>query len=114
MILISCFATGPVIYLLNPAPYGVGIGLLLGIIGVIVYVNTTVSQAYIVDNTSERARSTMLGIYFFGTMEGNGVLTPVIGYLIDQVGFYSSFTIIGTAVLAVSLTCFLIFWSSRD
>ena len=114
MILISCLATGPVIYLLNAAPYGVGIGALLVIIGVIVYVNTTVSQAYIVDNTPERTRSTMLGIYFFGTMEGHGVLTPVIGYLFDRVGFYSSFTIIGAVVLAVSFICAGLFWSSRD
>jgi len=114
LILISCFATGPVIYLLNAAPYGVGIGALLVIIGIIVYVNTTVSQAYIVDNTPERTRSTMLGIYFFGTMEGNGVLTPVIGYLIDRVGFYSGFTIVGAAVLAVTFTGTVFFWSSRD
>jgi MFS family permease len=114
MILIPCLATGPVIYLLNQAPYGIGIGAVLVFIGTTIYVNTTAAQAYIVDNTPERTRSTMLGIYFFGTMEGHGVLTPVIGYLFDRVGFYLSFTIVGAAVLAVSFICTGLFWSSRD
>ncbi len=114
IILAMCFAAGPVIYLLNLAPYGLGIGALLAILGVIIYVNTTVTQAYIVDQTSERNRSTLLGIYFFGNMEGSGVLTPVIGYFIDRFGFYSSFTVVGAAVLAVALASSLFIWTRRD
>jgi len=114
IVLTACFTAGPLIYLLNLVPYGLGIGTLLVFIGVITYANTTASQAYIVDHTSERTRSTMLGIYFFGTMEGNGVLTPVIGYLIDRFDFYASFAIIGAATLAVAFTCTVFFWSNRE
>jgi len=113
MILAMCFFTGPVIYLLTLVPYGLGTSALLIIIGMIFYVTTTVSQAYIVDQASERKRSTILGIYFFG-MEGAGVLPPVIGYLIDQLGFYPSFTIIGAALLTVTLVGSVFFWVSRD
>ena len=60
MILIPCLATGPVIYLLNQAPYGIGIGAVLVFIGTTIYVNTTAAQAYIVDNTPVRSRSTTL------------------------------------------------------
>ena len=114
IILTMCFISGPVIYLLNLVPYGLGTGALLVIIGTMMYFTTTVSQAYIVDQASERYRSTMLGIYFFGTMEGAGVLPPAIGYLIDQFGFYPSFTIIGAALLTVALTSSLFLWVSRD
>ena len=114
MILAMCFFAGPVIYLLNLVPYGLGTSALFIIIGMIMYVTTTVSQAYIVDQASERSRSTVLGIYFFGTIEGAGVLPPVIGYLIDQLGFYPSFTIIGAALLTVTLVGSVFFWVSRD
>jgi len=114
MILVMCFIAGPVICLLNLVPYGLGTGALLIIIGIILYVTTTVAQAYIVDQTSERHRSTILGIFFFGTMEGAGILPPAIGYLIDQFGFYLSFTIIGAAVLAVATASSVFLWVSRD
>ena len=64
-----------------------------------------VSEAYIVGRVSDRHRSTVLGIYFFGNMEGGGVLTPIMGYLIDRLGFSASFTIGGAAVVAVALVC---------
>ena len=114
MILAMCFLAGPVIYLLNLAPYSWGTGALLIIIGITRYVTTTVSQAYIVDQASERHRSTILGIYFFSTMEGAGVLPPAIGYLIDQFGFDWSFTIIGATLLAAALTSSLVLVFSRD
>jgi len=114
MILAVCFIAGPVIYLLNLAPYGWGIGALLVTIGMIHYVRLPVSEAYIVGQTSERNRSTILGIYFFSGMEGGGILTPVMGYLIDHLGFYLSFTIAGAALLAVTLVCSIWLWGSRD
>lgn len=111
---ISCFAAVFAIFSLNLAPYGFGMGALLVIIGIIVYLNTTSAQAFIIDNTPIRKRSTMLGIYFFGTMEGNGVLTPAIGYLIDRFGFYTSFNLVSVSVLAVTLAGFLFFLASRN
>jgi MFS family permease len=113
MMLAMGFIAGAAIYLLYPAPYGLGIGALLVIIGVTLYINTTASQAYIVDQTSERNRSTILGIYFFGNMEGSGVLTPVLGYLIDRLGFQLSFTITGATILLAALACSVFLWASR-
>lgn len=109
-----CLIIGPVIYLLNLVPYGLGFGAMLVIIGMIMYIRMPVSEAYIVDQTSEHNRSTILGIYYFSTMEGGGVLTPVMGYLIDQFGFYFSFTVAGAVMVAVTLVCSLWLWGSRD
>ena len=114
VVLVVCLIAGPVIYLLNLVPYGWGIGALLVTIGMIIYVRMPVSEAYIVGQTSERNRSTILGIYYLSSMEGSGVLTPVLGYLIDQLGFYSTFTIAGVALLVVTLVCSIFLWGSRD
>ena len=114
VILAVCFATGPVIYLLNLVPYGWGIGALLVVIGMINYFRMPVSEAYIISQTSERNRSSVLGIYYFTAMESGGVLTPVMGYLIDQFGFYLSFTIASAAVVAVALLCSMWLWGNRD
>lgn len=114
VMLVISFAAGPVIYLLNLAPYGLGIGAVLVSIGVIQYIRMPVTEAYIVSKTSERNRSTILGIYYFGAMEGSGLLTPVIGYLIDHFGFYPSFTIVSAVVVAVTIASAVFLWGSRD
>ena len=100
-----CFITGPVIYLLNLVPYGFSFGALLLIIGMVMYIRMPAAEAHIISQTSERHRSTVLGIYYFGGMEGAGVVTPIIGHLIDQFGFYSSFTIASIALVVVTLLC---------
>ena len=113
IMLAVCFAAGPAVYLLHLAPYGPGINALLVIIGVIIYVNTTVTQAYIANQSSACHRSTILGFYFFGAMEGSSVITPLIGYLFDKLGFSSSFIIIGAAIFAVAFVSSLILWVRR-
>jgi FSR family fosmidomycin resistance protein-like MFS transporter len=114
VVVVVCLMSGPLIYLLNLAPYRWGIYTLFLIIGMTIYVRMPVSEAYIVGRTSERRRSSVLGIYFFGNMEGGGVLTPVMGYLIDHFGFYAGFTVAGAAVLAVTLVCAAFLWGGRQ
>jgi len=117
IMLVTCLITGPVIYLLNLVPYGpngLGIGALLLIFGIVMYIRMPVSEAYIIGQTSERHRSTVLGIYYFAAMETGGILAPVMGSLIDQFGFDYSFNIAAIAVVAVTLTCSVFLWGSRD
>ena len=114
VVLAVCFIAGPAIYLLNLAPYGLGIGALLATIGIIMYARMPVSEAFIVDHTSVQHRSTILGIYYFSSWGSGGILTPVMGYLIDRLGFYSSFTIISVSVVVVTLVCSIWLWGSRD
>jgi len=114
VILVVCFVSGPIIYLLNLVPYGIGFGALLLILGMFMTMRMPVAEAYIVGQTPERHRSTILGIYYFGGMEGGGILTPVMGYLIDRFGFYPSFTIAAAALAAVTLACSVFLWRRRD
>jgi len=114
MVLTMSFFLGPVIYMLNLVPYGIGFGAVLLVIGMILMMRMPIAEAFIVSHSPAHLRSTILGIYFFSAIEGGGVLTPVIGYLIDQFGFYFSFTITGAAMVTVSFICFLFLRGSRD
>ncbi|MFC1870499.1 MFS transporter [Chloroflexota bacterium] len=114
LILATCFAVGPAIYLLNIAPYPWGIAIILLVIGIFIYVRMPVSEAYIVSHTSERNRSTVLGIFYFSGMEGGGILMPVIGYLADHIGVYLTFTIAGAVVVAVTAICSIWLWGKPD
>ena len=114
VILAVCFIVGPALYLLNIAPYGIGIWAVLVVIGMTLYVRMPVAEAYIISRTSERHRSTVLGIYYFGGMEGGGVLTPVMGRLIDNFGFKFSFTMAGVVALVVTLVGAIFLWGDRD
>ncbi|MGB2827139.1 MAG: MFS transporter [Dehalococcoidales bacterium] len=113
IIITTCVMAGAVVYLLNIVPYGFGIYVLLAAIGTVTAFSTIVAQAYIVDQTPAKHLSTVLGFYFFGNMEGNGVLTPVLGYLIDHLGFHTSFTIGSVAIIVTLVICSSILWMSR-
>ena len=114
MILGACLFAGPVIYMLNLVPYGLGVSAVMVAIGMIAYTIMPVSEAYIIGQTPEHYRSTIFGIYYFCSMEAGGVLTPGLGYLIDQFGFYPSFTIVGAALVAVTLVCSIFLRGGRD
>jgi MFS family permease len=108
VVLAVCFMTGPAIYLLNFIPSAFGVGCLLFVMGVCNYIRTPVSETYLVGQTTEHNRSTVLGIYYFSTYEGGGVLTPVMGLLMDHHGFDMSFAIAGAALLLLFFACW--FW----
>lgn len=105
VMLAACFLAGPIIYLLNLASFGWQIMALLLLIGCTIYTRIPVAEAYVVSQTSPHNRSAILGIYFFGNMEGGGILTPVLGYSIDRFGFYNSFTIVGAALVVITFIC---------
>ena len=107
VVLAVCFMTGPAIYLLNFIPSAFGVGCLLFVMGVCNYVRTPVSETYLVGQTTNRNRSTVLGAYYFSTYEGGGVLTPVMGLLIDLYGFDASFTMAGAALLLLFFACWI-------
>ena len=109
-----CLITGPAIYLLNLASYSLGISALLLIIGIVMYIRMPASESYIITHAPEHRRSLIYGIYYFAGMEGSGILTPVMGSLIDRFGFHTSFTIASIAVVAMTLICSVFLWGRRD
>jgi len=114
VVLVGSLAAGPIIYLLNLAPNWFGIGAVLVVLGIASYIRIPPTEAYVINRTSERNRSTILGIFYFVNMEGGGALTPVVGYLIDRFGFYLSFTAMGAAMVVMTLVCSIWLWAGRD
>jgi len=113
VMLATCLITGPVIYLLSLAPYGLGIGAVLLTIGMVMYIRMPTSEAYIISQSPERHRSTIYSIYYFAGVEGGAVLAPAMGAAIGRFGFSSSFTIAGVAVVAMTLICSAFLWGRR-
>jgi len=105
LMLSLCFIIGPTIYLINMATYGPGFYILLIIIGMVMKMRQPVSESYLVGQAPAAYRSTLLGIYFFAGIEGGGVLTPLVGYLIDTLGFQMTFSISGGSVLITTIIC---------
>jgi MFS family permease len=114
MMLAMSFFLGPVIYVLNHVPFGIGLGGLFVGMGIVLTIRTPVAEAFIVSWSPPHLRSTILGIFFFSAIEGGGVLTPLIGFLIDQFGFNTSFTVAAAATVAVSVICFLFLRGNRN
>ena len=81
--------------------------------GMLTYFLQPTTEAYIISNTPERHRSTVLGIMYFCVIETGGLITLPLGYMIGQFGFYNSINIIGAALLAIALIGSIYIWSSR-
>jgi MFS family permease len=114
MMLAIGFAGGPVCYLLTIMPYGWGFYALLITIGIMLYTRMTVTESYIVGQTSEHNRSTVFGIYYFGAIESGGLLTPAVGYGIDNFGFTPTYIAVGAASVLFTLVCAVPLWGSQD
>ena len=63
--------------------------------------------------TPPHRRSIVYGVYYFAMQEAGAVFAPVLGYLIDNFGFHTTFTIVGFTVVAVTLVCSVFLWGSR-
>ena len=103
----------PLVYLLGRAPSVAVLAVLMVAIGIVTFTRMPTSESYIVGNIPERRRATILGLYFFAGMEIPGLLTPVVGNLIDRIGFDSTFTIAGSVIGAVVVVCSLFLWRNR-
>jgi MFS family permease len=112
-LMISCFGVAPVILLLTVAPYGAVFVILLLVWGALSSIRMPTSESYIMANVSLKMRSTVLGIYYFAGSEGSGIFTPILGNLVDRLGFNTSFAIMAGGVFAVSLAVATVLWFNR-
>jgi len=102
--------SAPVVAVLSLVGSDVGVVALLLLLGIGMYARAPASEAYIVGRTLAGQRSTVLGLYYFGSMEGSGVLAPIFGYLIDRFGFPVAFGAGGLVLLVVAVACVLVLW----
>ncbi|HEY41924.1 MAG TPA: MFS transporter [Dehalococcoidia bacterium] len=114
MMLIVSLIAGPAIYLLHTANPGWSVSVLLLVMGTCQYFGMPISEAYIISHTSERNRSTVLGVYYFASRGGPGAVMPALGYLIDNFSYETCFTVAGVSMAVVAILCVLLLWGSRD
>ena len=113
VLLVTSYLGIPFIYLLGIASSATTLAAIMVAIGIVSSARMPTSESYITGNTPERRRATILGLYFFAGTEAFGLLTPVIGNLIDRVGFHSTFTIASAVMGAVVIVCSLFLWKNR-
>ncbi|MFC2007429.1 MFS transporter [Chloroflexota bacterium] len=114
VLLVIGFLAAPLVYLLGLASSIIALAALMGAVGIVSSMRVPISESYITGNSPKHRRGTILGVYFFAGTEGSGVLTPVIGNLIDRVGFQSTFTIAAAVTGAVVVICSLFLWGNRN
>jgi len=110
ILLVISFLAIPLVYLLGVVTGIIAFAVLMVAIGILSSARMPTSESYIAGNTPKRRRATVLGLYFFAGTEVSGLLTPVVGTLIDWLGFYSSFTIVCSSMAAVVVVCSLFLW----
>ncbi len=103
----------PLIYLLGLVVSIPTLAPVMVAMGIVNNTRMPTSESYIVAHTPARRRSTILGLYFFAGAEIAGLLTPVMGTLIDRFGFYRSFTIASISLAVVAVACLLFLWRDR-
>lgn len=103
ILVVLSIAVGPLLIAVGFAPWlPVFMGFLLGL-GVAAFIRMPVSEAYLSADVPEHMRSTVLGVYFFAGMEASGVITPIVGALIDSRGFIPAFVSLGAVLTAVAV-----------
>lgn len=100
----------PLVYFLGMTPNFAALAAFQVLIGLVTFTRMPASEAYIAENTPASRRSTMLGVYFFAGAEIGGLLTPVVGYSIDRLGFSATFAGAGLVMAAVTIVCGLLLW----
>jgi len=113
VLLAVSFLSAPLIYLIGVVPNIIAFIAVMIVIGILSYTRGPTSEAYIIGHTPEHRRSTILGVYFFASAEVSGLLTPVVGNLIDRVGFESSFTIVSITLAVIVVACTIFIWRAK-
>jgi len=113
MVTISICAV-PLIYLLGLASSVVVLAAIMVGIGLANTARMPTSETYLVGNTPAKRRATMLGIYYFSGTGVSGILTPVLGLLLDRVGFRATFIITAYATAAIVAICLVLLWITRE
>ncbi len=105
-VVIGCaLISGPALVLLDLVGSAlIAMGILL-VLGAVMYARAPASESYVVEHTPADRRSSVLGLYYFGSMEGSGVLAPVVGFLIDRFGFTVAFTASGSVLFIITVIC---------
>ncbi len=105
MLIFAGVIAGPVVILLTFLKSGVPFYFFMVLIGMTIFIRMPVTESYIIGELNEKVRPTVLGIYFFASSMGGGIITPLMGLIADESNFIDSFRIAGVFLLVVVAVC---------
>ncbi|MDP6127394.1 MAG: MFS transporter [Dehalococcoidales bacterium] len=107
-IALAFVATGPLLFLLTILPVSLSLIVVFSLFGFFIQMRQSTIQPYLMDNTPHYLRATVFGIYFGLGIEGQSLLQPVVGYLIDGFGIIDIFQIIALTSTGLSLAALVL------
>jgi predicted MFS family arabinose efflux permease len=105
-VLLTIAGTGPVMIMFAYLPWGVGVAAALLLLGILMPMRETAAQTYIMGKTPLHLQGMVFGIYFGIGMQGQSLLQPVYGSLMDMAGiadvfFYVALISVATSVVTI-------------
>jgi len=94
--------------------WGITFGAVLFLMGINNAFRMPASEAFIMAQAPARRRSTIYGVYYFSMQYTGAVFAPIMGYLIDEFGFISCFTIASVTTVVVTLACSVFLRGGQD
>lgn len=110
VILLSLVLSGPLLMGIIWANTIMIVILLLLTYGMVTLARSPAIESLIVDVTPSHRRATVLSFYYLASQETSGILTPVVGYLIDNQGANFAFTSLAGALTIAGILA----WAYRD
>ncbi len=102
LILFSLSLSGPLFFAVTRSPFGILLLLSLLSYGLIMSIRMPTTESLIADVVPVGRRTTVLAIYFFLGMETAGIVTPIVGRLIDNFGLDPVFTGLAASLCVVA------------
>ncbi len=98
VILLSLVLSGPLLMGITLVSKGILLIFFLLTFGMVTIARAPVMESLIADVTPSQRRATVLGFYYLINQETSGILTPVVGYLVDYQGPNFAFTTLAIAL----------------
>ncbi len=102
-VLLTIAGTGPVMVMFAYLPWGVGMAAALLLLGMLMPMRETAAQTYIMGKTPLHLQGMVFGVYFGIGMQGQSLLQPAYGSIMDAVGMPIVFQVIALISVAVSI-----------
>ncbi|UCD09452.1 MAG: MFS transporter [Dehalococcoidales bacterium] len=113
MIFVVAYLSIPLVFFMGRAPNVPALITLMIIMGLIMNTRMPTSESYLTSNVPANKRATIMGIYYFSGTGIGAPLSPVVGKLIDAIGFARTFTYASITTAAITVICSLFLWRGR-
>ncbi len=110
-VLVSLIAIGPVMLLFTTVNYFVVLAVIMIAIGILWTMRETAVQTYLMDKTPLNLHGIVFGIYFGIGMQGQSLMQPLYGGLMDMFGIANVF--FAVALISIATSIVTIFMSRK-